>query len=288
MKIAAVVILYHPPETVISNINSYYNYVDKVFVFDNTETEPIFKEQLLKLAKVEYYSNGRNEGIAKRLNKGAAKAIEQQFDWILTMDQDSVFAENAINNYMNCFYHYKNKENTAMFGTRYSRIKNESSPLCKATEIHELITSGTLVNLEAFEKIGCFDEALFIDSVDHDYCIRAKLNGFSIIEFSNIFTLQEVGKEVYTSSIKTLFLYKKKKAIHSPLRCYYMFRNLLYLERKFKGQKADLLKSVRSTVIDQIKACIFYGRDTIKIFKYLIIAYHDFKERKMGKIDREL
>ncbi len=288
MKIAAVVILYHPPETVISNISSYYDYVDKVFVFDNTETKPICAKDFLKLPKVEYYHDCKNEGIAKRLNEGAALAAEQQFDWILTMDQDSNFSKEAIESYMNCFYQYRNKENTAMFGTRYSRIKIATSAICKATEIHELITSGTLLNLELFKKIGNFDESLFIDSVDHDYCIRIKLNGFSIIEFSNIYTLHEVGKQVYTSSIKTLFLFKKKKAIHTSLRSYYMYRNLLYLERKYKGQKSDLLKSVRATVIDQVKACIFYGRDTLKILKYLIAAYQDFKNGKMGKIEKEL
>lgn len=288
MKIAAIVILYHPPGAVISNIRTYYNYVDIVFVFDNTETKSLLEEEFLKLSKIRYYHDYQNAGIAKRLNEGAAMAAKQQFDWLLTMDQDSKFSEDAISSYLNCFFQNTSKENTAMFGTRYSRIKNISSGTCHPREIHELITSGTLLNLKAFEKIGVFDENLFIDSVDHDYSIRAKINGFSVIEFSNIYTLHEVGKQVYRSSVKTLFLLKKIKAIHSPLRCYYMYRNLLYLEKKFKGQKAELLKSVRATVIDRIKTCIFYGRNTMKILKYLIAANRDFKNGRMGKIEREL
>lgn len=37
MKIAAVVTLYYQGEEALENISSYYNYVDKIFVFDNTE-----------------------------------------------------------------------------------------------------------------------------------------------------------------------------------------------------------------------------------------------------------
>ncbi len=288
MKIAAVVILYHPDPDFITNLKTYYNYVAKVFVFDNTETESAVKEELKQLPKVEFFHDYNNDGIAKRLNSGADKAIHEQFDWMLTMDQDSYFSEKAICNYFNCFDKYEPKQNVAMFGTRYGRLKKHSSEICTSTEIHELITSGTLINLIRFKNLGNFDEALFIDSVDHDYCIRAKIGGFSLIEFSNIYLSHELGRQVNRSSIKTLFLAKKRKSIHSPLRCYYMYRNLLYLEKKYEGVKIPLLKSVRATAISNIKNSIFYGRDTMKTIKYLIAARNDYKKMKMGEVEKNL
>ncbi len=288
MRIAAVVILYHPDHSVVSNIKTYYDYIEKIMVFDNTETEPLLKEELLKFQRIEYYHDYKNEGIAKRLNAGAAMSIEQQFDWLLTMDQDSKFSVEAIKNYFRCFGQYENKENVAVFGTRYTRMKKASPEECKPTEIHELITSASLLNLKLYKTIGSFDEALFIDSVDHDYCIRARLKGFSLIKFSNIHILHEVGKQVYKSSVKTLFIFKKKKEIHSPLRCYYMYRNLLYLEKKHKDTTGTIMKTVRKIVINQIKACIFYGRDSWKIIRYLFAAYNDFKMMKMGKFKKQL
>jgi hypothetical protein len=63
-----------------------------------------------------------------------------------------------------------------------------------------------------------------------------------------------------------------------------MYRNLLYLEKKYEGVKIPLLKSVRATAISNIKNSIFYGRDTMKTIKYLIAARNDFKKMKMGKI----
>jgi rhamnosyltransferase len=287
MRIAAVVILFHPPQSFISNLNSYYDYLDRIFVFDNTEADPLLKDVLQQLPKVEYYHDNNNEGIAKRLNAGAEKAMQQGFSWMLTMDQDSFFA-GTMGDYLNCFHEFRDKENVALFGTKYGRSTLDVSRKCLPAEIHELITSGTLVNLSLFKEIGKFDEALFIDSVDHDYCIRAKSFGYSLTRFSNICLSHELGKKVYASSIKTLFLIKKEKAIHSPLRCYYMYRNLLYLEKKYAGVDVSLLKSVRKTAISNIKNSFFYGRQPIKIIRYLLAARSDHKKMKMGKIEKEL
>jgi rhamnosyltransferase len=288
VKIAAVIILYNPPEDFITNLISYYNYIDKIFIFDNTGTGSGIQEQLLPLSKVEFIQNNSNEGIAKPLNTGAKKAISENFEWMLMMDQDSHFSEGSISSYLNCVNQYPGKENIAMFGTQYGRLTNSSSETCEPAEINELIISGTLVNLNLFQQVGNFDEALFLDFVDHDYCIRAKGMGFSLVQFSNIFLSHQLGTEVYRSSVKTLFLVKKKKSIHSPLRCYYMYRNYLYLEKKYEGSNISLLKNIRGTAIGNILSSVFYGRDTAKTIKYFITARNDHNKNKMGRIVKEI
>jgi len=287
MKIAAVVILYIPPDSTISNIVSYYNYVDKIFVYDNTETEPLLQESLLKLSKIEYYHDFKNEGIAKRLNLACEIALQQQFDWMLTMDQDSAFSEDAIHTYFNCFQQFQNRENVSIFGTNNGREIRSNSTNCQIKEVEDLITSGTLLNLSLFKKIGSFDEALFIDSVDREYCIRSKLSGYSIIQFTNIYFIHKLGTEVNRSSIKSLFIIKKKKEIHSPLRCYYIYRNMLYLEKKYKNLNEKFAKQIRRDVLIHIKKCLLYGRDIKNYLKYLKAAKRDFVNNKMGEIQEQ-
>ena len=284
MNIAAVVILYNPGNSAIANIRTYYDYVDKVYVFDNTEGGAIIKESLHELLKVEYHHDFENQGIAKRLNTVCEKAIGEQFDWLLTMDQDTRFSEPAISYYFSCFKKFEGKERVGLFGTNFSRTFFESSKECNATEVIKLITSGSLVNLSLFARIGRFDEALFIDAVDYDYCFRAQDAGYSVVQFSNIFILHEVGKEVFRSSIKSFFLIKKTKEIHSPLRCYYMYRNMLYLENKYKNLDNKYFTQIKEYVYSRISVCILYGRDTWTIIKYLKAARKDVKENKMGKI----
>lgn len=284
MKIAAAVILYHPAKDAISSIQSYYDHVDKVFVFDNTETNSTIKYDLVKLSKVEFHQDYKNDGVAKRLNEASRMAIDEKFDWLLTMDQDTSFTSDAISNYINCFQRYEGKEKVAMFGTRFSRKEAQTTNDCSSIKAGKLITSGSLVNLSLFETIGEFDERLFIDAVDYDYCFRAQIAGFPIMQFSNIYTLHAVGNEVYRSSVKTLFLAKKKKEIHSGLRCYYMYRNMLYLNEKYKGEDKIYSKQIRDYVRSRIKVSLLYGRSTWNIVKYLQLAKNDFENNRMGKI----
>jgi len=288
MKIAAVVILYHPQESALTNIKTYYDYVDKIFVFDNSEVKSALQDDLLKFSKIEFYQNFNNEGIAKRLNEACELALKEQYEWILTMDQDSSFSADAVNAYFHCFKQFKGKENIALFGTENKRYSNTSSDNCTAENVDKLITSGSLLNLSLFAKIGEFDEALFIDSVDYDYCFRASIAGYFIIQFSNIYLLHSIGKIVNRSSVKTLFILKKKKEIHTPLRLYYMYRNMLYLNKKYQDQEKEFSKQIRDYVMSRIKVCLFYGRDAWKTLKYLKAASSDFKKNKMGKIEKEL
>ncbi len=283
LKIAGVVILYHPSEDVVSNIKTYYDWLDKIYVFDNTKGDSYVKGTLEGLSKIEFFQNGDNYGIAKNLNRAVRFAIKENFDWMLTMDQDTSFPEDAIQNYIRCFHDYANKEMVALFGTSYAHTKKNVIKECTGLEVNNLITSGALLNLSLFEKIGEFDEQLFIDSVDHDYCIRAKLGGYFIIKFSAIFVEHTLGRIVYRASIKTFFFIKKKKNIHSPLRCYYMYRNMLYLEAKYKHTDIYLAKELRKIVTGNLKNSFFYSRQPWKISYYLALAYQDFKKGKMGK-----
>ncbi len=287
MKIAAVVILYHPSIDIISNIQSYYNYVEEVFVFDNSETKLFEQDRFSTLSKIQYYHDFQNKGIAIRLNTACELAMKDGYQWLLTMDQDTSFSEEAIKNYLKCFEDFEGKDKVAGFGTNFKKEKVTTIASCQSKNVDRLITSGMLLNLSLYNKIGDFDESLFIDLVDNDYCIAAKKLGYSLIEFSHIYITHNLGREVYRSSIKSLFLIKKNKIIHSPLRCYYMYRNMLYIKEKYKGSNIWLAENIKSSVISHIRVCILYGRQTLAIVKYLFIAGKDFRNKKMGKIEKE-
>ena len=281
-KIAAVIILYNPDETVLSNIYTYYSYVQKIYVYDNTEKK-VNTTDWSQFSKIEYYADGQNKGLAERLNGAAAKAMEDGYEWLLTMDQDSCFSQQAIDTYYDGFLKFEEKKNTALFGPVFRHQDPGWQAESKWQEIDLLITSGALLNLSLFSKIGSFDEDLFIDLVDFDYCIRAKLAGYRIIQFSTVVMLHELGSMAKRSSIKTMFLIKKQKQLHPPLRCYYMFRNLLYLKAKYRRLDLPALKKVEHGVKEIIKRSFYYGRKSMTLIQYLLLAYRHFKSNKMGK-----
>ncbi len=285
MKIVASVILYNPEKETVANIKTYYDFVEKIFVYDNSTVESAIKKELLQLPKVEFYQDFENRGISERLNSACEKAIENNFEWLMTMDQDSKFQPGSLTYYLACTDHVSQKEKVAVFGTQNDKPDYESKADCLPKEVDELITSGSLINLSLFNEIGKFDEKLFIDYVDNDYCYRAKLCGYSLIKFMNISIIHELGKSVYRSSVKTLFLFKKNKTVHPPLRCYYLYRNMLYLCEKYSKIKPELSKKIRKEIRNHIKKSIFYGRQTLGILQHIQKAKTDFKNNKMGKID---
>src|SRR5690606_27148133 len=105
--------------------------------------------------------------------------IAENADWLLTMDQDSFFDESHLLSYQNCFQNFEGKNGVAMFGVEFEKESERTN--CSVLETDMLITSGSLVNLAVFQKLGGFDENLFIDEVDFEYCLRAKVNGYKTI-----------------------------------------------------------------------------------------------------------
>lgn len=287
MRFAAVVILYYPNEEVVSNILTYSNYVEKMFIFDNTDKEDfVFNLDLLDKKKVDYLKDGMNKGIAERLNLGAQKAIEEGFDWLLTMDQDSNFSETDILNYVTNVQNFENINNVALFGVNEHNNQQRNGPIAQTENVDTLITSGCLLNLSLFNTIGLFNESLFIDYVDYDYCIRSKINGLSLVKFQNILLNHQLGNYVFRASIKTLFLIKKHKEIHSPIRCYYIIRNILYLRNKYKNLEKEVIKTLYKDALNHLEKCILYGNNFFNYCYFIFKGVSDFRNGRMGKIKK--
>ena len=91
-KIAAVTVLYNPTKKIIQNISGYIDKVDKVYVIDNSNDSN--EKLLIDNKKIEYLPNYTNLGISNSLNKACNLAIDEGYEFLLTMDQDSLFEKN--------------------------------------------------------------------------------------------------------------------------------------------------------------------------------------------------
>ena len=103
-------------------------------------------------------------------------------------------------------------------------------------ECLSVITSGSLVKREAFEHVCGFNESLFIDQVDHEFCYRLKRRGWRILKVDGI-ALNHNQIIGYGSTRPLL----KKKILwfhicswdHNHIRRYYMARNGLFVKRRY-------------------------------------------------------
>lgn len=284
MRIAAAVILFQPDKAVAKNLLSYAQQVERLYILDNTELNvhtKEFIEEVLKLPHVQYMHDSENKGLSYRLNQAANSAKAEGFEWLLTMDQDSIFPEGSFADYLHCIDSYGEKEATAMFGVQFGQEAKWNNH-CIAEDVEQLITSGSVLNLSVFEKTGPFDEALFIDRVDQEYCLRARLLHHKIVRFNNIYLQHNLG--VTRSGISLKSFKRTPRILHSPVRLYYMLRNYLYLKDKYSSQDPASIAFMKHELLLRIKNNLIYGKDLLKLLQYLYRGYTDYKAGRMGKL----
>ena len=93
-----------------------------------------------------------------------------------------------------------------------------------------VMTSGNVINLDAFKAVGGFSDEYFIDCVDFDFCAKLRQCGYQILRLNKIKLNHSLGK--YKK--KVIFGKAYTSFEHSALRRYYIVRNRLYFCNKFK------------------------------------------------------
>ncbi|MBC5764760.1 glycosyltransferase family 2 protein [Ramlibacter albus] len=92
-------------------------------------------------------------------------------------------------------------------------------------EVDHLITSGSLVTSAAWREAGPLDEALFLDYVDIEWCVRARSKGLRSFCVPGATLSHTIGENVVDVGVRTL-------SLHAPARTYLLVRNHLLLWRK--------------------------------------------------------
>jgi rhamnosyltransferase len=282
---AAVVVMYYPEITFLKNIATYRNQVERLFIIDNSEApdEDLYKP-FRSDPKIVIIADKINHGIAKALNIAAKKAIQDGYEWLLTMDQDSSFNQVVLSDYLLAANAYPAKENVAIFGLPYDKSFLSSGPPDDLyIEVSSLITSGSLLNLQIFKKLGGFNEKLFIDEVDHDYCYRAILTGFKVIAVKAGLMQHSLGRSLEVTN-------KRKqvpdiKTLHSPVRIYYIVRNGLYVSGKYKNEFPKESTKRRKIIYVTVKNNLLYGNQKLAVAKYALLGLWHHVRKRYGKYE---
>lgn len=274
MFIYATIALYNPEkEKLIRNINAIAPQVEKVILIDNASQNQEMIEATCSLFENIYLmKNSDNKGIAAALNQGVAFAAMQGAEWVITLDQDSECSPIMANEYKK-YIMTKNIGILCPIEIDRNYFKNLQIGY-ELQEVDKCITSGSMIRVNVWEEIGKFQEELFIDFVDNDFCMRVKLGGYKICRVNTVVMLQEIGnaKGNYT------FLWKKPYVCnHSALRKYYIFRNWHYYINRYKHgiskymEKYKMLKFFFKTLmyedrkLEKAKAMFRGYKDTKKL-----------------------
>ena len=143
---------------------------------------------------------------------------------------------------------------------------------------NKLITSGSIINLSALNKHLEFDEKLFIDNVDIDFCFTAWSQNLKTILFNELLLNHKMGE---IRKIITPLFQRLNRTVHTPSRLYYIVRNYFYIRKKHSKHKKHFTFSIIS---NEIKNGILSGGNPFLYIKFIFKGYTDFLRGKMGKL----
>ena len=296
-RIAAGVVLYNPDDVsrVVSGLSAITKQVDRIYLFDNS----IEDISITFPANMTYIRENGNKGIAYALNRIIEKAESEGYEWLVTMDQDSVIPVGLIA----AFERHTESANLGIIcpqviDSRRSYMEIKKEP--KEEFIDFCITSASCTSISAWKNVGKFDEWLFIDLVDNDFCKRIVSSGYKILRLNDYVLDQEFGKIIPKSERTQIFWNKVAKTLHnknlgkfgykkfvSPMRVYYTCRNVVYCNRKYKnlggiGYKDNYnCNTFIGFIISFVLPSIVRGKHKVEILKAAIKGILEGKKAKM-------
>ena len=232
MRLLAVVVSYKPNiEEFEKNISTYVADIDHLIIWENTPCDEIdynLSGTFSNMSNITILTKNKNVGIGEALNNAAKFAIKQGYTHLLTMDQDSFFEAGMLSKFKQVISKLK-KEDIGAYGVNYSSNSilaykdNASHSLC----VNECITSGTIYPTYLFKENIYFNEKMFIDAVDFEFCYRLKKKySKKTIIITNIILQHELGYHDNT-------IFSRWVSSYSAFRTYYLIRNQLYIWRHY-------------------------------------------------------
>lgn len=281
----AVIVAYYPDEEVLKRlVRALVPQVDHVLIVDNNSQGFDFSPIVGLSDRISLLINQENLGVAAGFNKGVAFAAERGSSHVILFDQDSLPGEGMIAKMHEVSQEARSSGiKLAALGPNYVDVKGSGqSPFVKIhglrlvrvsvesssfVSVDHLISSGCLIDLVALNDIGLFEEKLFIDYIDTEWCLRAKSMGYKLYGVGEAYMEHDLGEQFLTILHKTI-------PVHSPLRHYYLMRNGIWLMRQsWVGWRWRFIDTVRLTKIFIVFSV--FGKPRFEHFRSMLRGVKD-------------
>jgi rhamnosyltransferase len=211
--------------------------VEGVILIDNG-SEVLIEENVCDMAaqfNCTYISQPDNPGLAAAQNEGIDYALSRGFRYCLFLDQDSCLTDGMVSLLLEGFTSLEGLKIAAV-GPSIDDARASRSPLDAETTSQDndlyavrlMISSGMLVPISVLVDVGIMDCSLFIDHVDHEWCLRATSMGYMLLKSPSASLHHNLGDY----SRRVWFLRWRSIAIHSPVRDFYRVRNSIVISRR--------------------------------------------------------
>jgi rhamnosyltransferase len=244
----AIIVCYFPCNTLLSKLMELISpQVGRVLIMNNGGLPQEVASIASEYNNISIHNIGENVGIATALNMGFSIASDNQVEFCITFDQDSLPSSNMVDvlikdwRHLNAtsgrqvgaigpsFYDDRNGILEYPFhrlkgsGFRVEKLFRNANDK-KLTPVDMLITSGMLVPVSMWQSGIKFKDDLFIDYVDTEWCFRSKNYGFQHYGCFNTSMRHQISEQGINILGSKVFRY-------SAIRRYYYHRNTIFFLR---------------------------------------------------------
>lgn len=274
----AIFVSHYPDPSFAAHVGAVLDQVAEVIVVDNAsgagsagvlwEVEHLPGVTLLRWPE--------NRGIGAALNAAADVARARGWRWMVTFDQDSAAPPGFVDELLSVVRSYPTPDDVAVVGPVYvdqgSGMVTSFAPpgMGVAYPVDAILTSGSLVRTDVHDSLGGFDEGLFIDYVDIEYCLRCTAEGYAVLQARRALLGHNLGHSVVRRILGRRFGVTN----HAPLRRYYISRNRIAVYRRYaRSRPGWVLRDAYSFLRENVKILLYEedrGRKAIATARGLI------------------
>jgi rhamnosyltransferase len=267
-RILAVIVAHQPDIGLLDAVvDAAASQADGVLLFDNASAGPAigaFYSSLAGRAKV--MLSMENVGIGGAINHAIHRAREEGYDFLLVLDQDSVISSGMLDTLRRASNRLSGGAQVAAVGPQFFDPRTDQlAPFIRVgfpmsrklfggpgetVECDFLISSGSLISVDAIDQVGEMDESLFIDNVDLEWSFRARYRGYKLFGVCDARMAHQIGEHVDVPILG-------KQTVHSPTRLYYIMRNRVLLYRRGETPRVWIAQDIPRVILKFLKMGLF-------------------------------
>jgi rhamnosyltransferase len=282
--LCAIITTYRPSVALVQCVQSIQRQVNEIVIIDDGDSQA-------NVAKLHAWFGGmealtilhqpKNFGIAAALNRGVEHARPRGYQWLLTLDEDSIPQGDMVSRLCCHLVQLQSLGRVGCLGMGWQREEGRvaDARLPRWREKRGIITSGSLFSLAAYDAVGGFREEFFIDCVDYDFCLRLRTRGYRIIQILE-YGFQHslgVGKQHRLLGF-TIDTYR-----HDPQRLYYLVRNSIVLALEYICADPLYTCAVGYGLAGKVLEIVLWKTERRQRFKALICGVADGLRHRMGR-----
>ena len=277
----AIVTVYYPDSENADNVARIAKQVDQVIICDNSPTD---NSALFTGENIHYEFFGENLGLSAAFNRVLKADMGwSEDDYIIFFDQDSTIEENHINNLMEVYQKLLDaKVNVGCLGPVFYNNSNgtvevpkqKTTLMGKTYDVQSIITSSMLTTYGNMKEIDFWNEKIFLDMADWDFCWRIMERGKKCCMTEDVVLNHTLG-----NGEKKIGIFRLR--VGSTIRDYYQTRDCLYL---LKEKYTPLKYKCRFILMLTARACmrLMFLEDRSKRWNFIKQGWKDYFNRVQG------